>query len=427
MDERYFIKGFTPMATIIKRRKALSVVYDMDGKTIHETYYNYKTANKRKKQIENDQFDLLVDEETLIVDYLYFYMNTKGKDIWSIKTYEFFVSIIHNYLSIAFKDDKISDLNDEYIREVFKSIKEMPSVEDPSKKITDYMIEKVRVVLKYAFNELTDRNIIDSNPINFIKPKKKKNKNKKKTPINTKYLDKLFTKCDDQRLFVIMHLMLGTYITMNELLGLTIDDIHVEDNLFINQQCYIRINKVLDRIQLDNLSKLEGRIIDKANNKGMTETNTQLTLYKIEERKEPINNYIASILRKYIKQKKLINHKYLISKSNGEFMDRRVLSRDLDNLLNKCKLKHITFRDIQVYGRELSDDDLTKGELFYSNLSTPYLLPDNDERMKAGSICKELQETLPTTDQQTVNRFVDALKDDKELKMELMTRLKELL
>lgn len=99
------------MAIITKRRKHYSIVYEKDGKQVYETYPTYKIAKNRKKQVENNLFELVIDKDLLFYEYLYLFLNIEGKKIWAIKTLNTNISIVDTYVAPVINQVKISDIH----------------------------------------------------------------------------------------------------------------------------------------------------------------------------------------------------------------------------------------------------------------------------------------------------------------------------
>ena len=94
------------MASIIKRKKAYSVVYsytDERGETKQkwETCYSHKEALKRKAEIENQQFNgtFLPPNKTIVSSFLEDFVRTYGMNKWGVSMYDTNTAIIANYIN----------------------------------------------------------------------------------------------------------------------------------------------------------------------------------------------------------------------------------------------------------------------------------------------------------------------------------------
>ena len=83
------------MASIIKRKKSYSVVYnyiDENGETKQkwETWHTHKEALKRKAEVENQQNNgtFLPPNNQKVSDFLYDFVSTYGEKKWGVSMYE---------------------------------------------------------------------------------------------------------------------------------------------------------------------------------------------------------------------------------------------------------------------------------------------------------------------------------------------------
>ena len=94
------------MATIIKRKKAYSVVYnyvDENGETKQkwETVHTHKEALRRKAEVENTQNagTFLPPNKQTVREFLHDFVATYGERKWSISMYDGQLSLISNYIN----------------------------------------------------------------------------------------------------------------------------------------------------------------------------------------------------------------------------------------------------------------------------------------------------------------------------------------
>ncbi len=416
------------MAIITTRRKSYSVIYDVDGKRYYETYCDYKIAKRRKEQIDNEIYHLSFDRDTPFLEYLYLFVNIKGRNYWSIKSYENCIGLINNYLSKVIYEQLIKDVNDEFIIDLFERLKRVEAVDSSLKKnkyITSSNLRKIRTILYRSCEELIAAGSIDNNPASAIKIEKEI-KHENDLLISHKQVNQLLKSCDNLRLFIILHLIIGTDIKINEMLCLTIEDLHISDELYAQNKSYITINKVINRLNLNTLQTIdENTIIDKAKNKGFLDTNTKLTVYRIDERSEKIPGPIVKILREYVKGREILNQKYLFSNKDGGLMDRRILNKQIYHYLEANDIPHINMSQLRKWSHQIYKDKITNREYFYSQMAKDIKLPNNTNLITS-KINLEIKESLPNDKQNQVDKLVDALNNDEELKMKLIHKLKEL-
>ena len=94
------------MASIIKRKKSYSVVYnytDENGEIRQkwETWHTRKEALKRKAEVENKQNEgvFVSPSEQTVKDFLYDFVCTYGEKKWGVSMYDSQTSLIANYIN----------------------------------------------------------------------------------------------------------------------------------------------------------------------------------------------------------------------------------------------------------------------------------------------------------------------------------------
>lgn len=94
------------MASIIKRKKSYSVVYnytDENGeiKQKWETWHTHQEALKRKAEIENQQYSgvFIPPNNQTVSEFLHDFVVLYGEKKWSMSTYDSNTSLIANYIN----------------------------------------------------------------------------------------------------------------------------------------------------------------------------------------------------------------------------------------------------------------------------------------------------------------------------------------
>lgn len=100
------MKGSNAMASIIKRKKNYSIVYnytDENGETRQkwETRTSYQDALKRKAEVENQQFTrtFLPPTDQTIAEFLLDFVSLYGEKRWGVSMYDSQNSLISNYIN----------------------------------------------------------------------------------------------------------------------------------------------------------------------------------------------------------------------------------------------------------------------------------------------------------------------------------------
>ena len=143
-------KGDTVMASIIKRKKAYSVVYsytDERGETKQkwETCYSHKEALKRKAEIENQQFNgtFLPPNKTTVSSFLEDFVRTYGMNKWGVSMYDTNTAIIANYINPLIGDMEVQAITARVADQYIQTLKKTPAVSRNNRKArTQYVTDK---------------------------------------------------------------------------------------------------------------------------------------------------------------------------------------------------------------------------------------------------------------------------------------------
>lgn len=110
------------MASIIKRKKTYSVVYnyeDENGKNRQkwETWHTHKDALKRKAEVENQQFNgtFIAPKEQTVEEYLYDFVSLYGEKNWGTSTYDGNTGLIANYINPLIGHIKMQDITPHFV------------------------------------------------------------------------------------------------------------------------------------------------------------------------------------------------------------------------------------------------------------------------------------------------------------------------
>lgn len=389
------------MAVIIQRRKIFSVVYQTKekGKVIPklEAFFSQEMADQRKQQIESEKIEIPIklNVDMKIKDYLQIYMNVFGKNLLSLKVFDSYNSNIENYINPIIGEDKLSQIDYYYVNEFFDKLKKEKVVDkrivlrNPSTLVSAGTVERSHRVLKTAFDIASQCDLFTLNPFDISIDYGK---------VIHKYTDewteenviRIFDECTKSKLFITLNLMFGCHLCAKEVLGLTWDNVHIDDELYVRNQCYLVLDKELGRISLNSLSSpLTQKVIkvfDPVSNNG--ETRLALMSRYMGVSKVPIPLPVVKILRNWKKvqdeyiikhQKTYSNNNLVVSISNGRACEYRVIEKEFDAIrkelgLPKLKLgqlKNYSMQDgliqkiysILVYDRQLLDRSIAHSQV----------------------------------------------------------------
>lgn len=105
------------MASIIKRKKAYSVVYNYinengESKQKWETWHSQKETQKRKAEVENQQNNgtFIPPNNQTVSDFLYDFVCTYGVKKWGVSMYDSQTALISNYINPIIGDMEVQDI-----------------------------------------------------------------------------------------------------------------------------------------------------------------------------------------------------------------------------------------------------------------------------------------------------------------------------
>lgn len=384
------------MAIITKRRKAYSVIYqkvDKNGikKQVWETYYDYSSAVARKKELEEtfNYDNMHIDKSSKIIDFLEQYVTKIGPQKWSVSYCEKFQGVINNYLKKVFVEKRITDIQDDFGAQTMGALKEMSAIgsrhQKAEKNIPFSMQRSILSLLRSAFDYLVVEKLIVSNPFLEVNLKMT-SKISHDTEWNLAYVESLFRNIQDIRLFLLVHLLFSTGLDINEITGLTWDNIHMDKDLIDSDQCFIRSNKLLKRMNKNTIATFsESQIIQQFRCEGYNQTNTSLTLmYKdsLSVKIVHLHQPVAMLLKEWKKQQE---HYYsslnpcnlVIMLGSEKPCDIRSLSKMYHAACKNGKLKKLTLAKLKSFSKkQMNDKGVTNADYYYSHLDDPVKIPD---------------------------------------------------
>lgn len=276
------------MASIIKRKKAYSVVYSYtdeksETKQKWETWHTHQEALKRKAEIENQQFTgvFIPPNNQTIADFMYDFVSLYGEKKWGVSTYDSNCGLIANYINPIIGDLKVQEVTtrtaDKFVQTLQKT---KPVVRRNIQPKTEYLqpanIEKIVKLVSCTFKQAIRWEMIAKNPFeNVIMPKIEYNHRDIWT---TEHIKKALDECKDTKLYIAMNLAFACSLRIGEILGLTWDNIHIGDDEIVADNAYIYIDKELTRASKRAIEMLGEKEIKYIFKPLMSNTSTRIIL-----------------------------------------------------------------------------------------------------------------------------------------------------
>lgn len=447
------------MASIIKRKKSYSVIYnyvDSNGETKQkwETCHSHKEALRRKAEIENQQFNgtFLPPNKQIVSEFLYDFVNTYGLKKWGVSMYDSNTAIIANYINPIIGDMEVQSITPRVVDQYIQTLKTTPAVSNKNRKartkfVTDKTIVKIIKVLHCAFKQAIRWELIGRNPFdNVILPETKYNK---RDIWDADTIRKALDACEDSKLYIAMNLAFACSLRIGEILGLTWDNVHIEDSDIVADDSHIYIDKELARASKQAIEVLGEKDIYHIFTPLMPNTSTRLVLKKPKTdssiRKVWLPKTVAYILREWRNAqnelKEFLGEEYqdfnlVVALSNGRPCENRVIEKEFQKLKKDAELPNVVFHSLRhsstTYKLKLNHGDLkaTQGDTGHAEIDMitkvyAHIL-DEDRKINAQkfenafySINTDLRNVKPPQESQPanvdLNTLIEQLRNSPEL------------
>jgi integrase len=385
------------MATIIKRKKNYSVVYnyvDENGETKQkwETRRTHKDALKRKAEIENQQFTgtFLPPNNQKISEFLSDFVSLYGEKKWGVSMYDSQTALIFNYINPIIGDMEIQSVTPRVVDTYIKTLQKTPSAAAKTRKtaaayVSNKTIEKIIKLLRCAFKQAVRWELIGRNPFeNVILPK---TEYKKRDIWNAQTIRTALDKCTDNKLYIAMNLAFACSMRMGEILALRWKNVFIEDEDIMADNAYIYIDAELTRASKQAIEMLGEKDIYYIFTPLMPNTSTRLILKKPKTdssiRKVWLPKSLAYILREWKKAqeelKSFLGDEYqdfdlVVALPNGRPCEGRIIEKEFSILKEKAGLPNVVFHSLRhsstTYKLKLNHGDLkaTQGDTGHAEI-----------------------------------------------------------
>lgn len=385
------------MASIIKRKKAYSVIYsytDMNGeaKQKWETWHTHKEALRRKAEIENQQNTgtFLPPNHQKVSEFLYDFVSTYGVKKWSVSMYDGQTALIANYINPIIGDLEVQSITPRVVDKYIQTLQKTPTVIRRNRKpksefVANPTIERIIKLLRCAFKQAVRWELIAKNPFdNAVLPKVEY----KRRPIwNVEMIRTALEQCTDNKLYVAMNLAFACSMRMGEILGLRWKNVHIEDSDIAADNAYVYIDAELTRATKQAIETIGEQDIYYIFPPLMPNTSTRLILKKPKTdssiRKVWLPKTLAYILREWKKAQEELKeflgdeyHDYdlVVALPNGRPCENRIIEKEFSLLKEKAGLPNVVFHSLRhsstTYKLKLNHGDLkaTQGDTGHAEI-----------------------------------------------------------
>lgn len=385
------------MASIIKRKKAYSVVYnyvDRDGNRRQkwETYHTHEEALKRKAEVENPQLNdiVLPSNQQTVKNFLFDFVRIYGTNKWSVSVYDSNVALIANYINPILGEMEIQAVSARIVDQYVQQLKKTPAVSRNNRKartkyVTDKTIVTIIKLLRCAFKQAIRWELIKKNPFDYaILPQ---TEYAKRDIWDVDTIRKALDECTDSKLYIAMNLAFACSMRIGEILGLTWDNVHIDDQDIAADNAYIFIDKELVRCSKQAIEVLCKKDIYHIFPSLFPNTSTRLVLKKPKTlssvRKVWLPKTVAYILREWKTSQNELqellgdeyqDHHLVIALPNGRPCENRIIEKAFLDLKKNAKLPNVVFHSLRhssaTYKLKLNHGDLkaTQGDTGHAEI-----------------------------------------------------------
>lgn len=246
------------MASIQEKGKKFYVTYrekdplTKQMKPIWESFNTLKEAQSRKIEIEyeKDRGTFIAPNDQTISDYLDTFVEIYGTQNWGPSTYGNNLGMINNYIKPLIGKVKMKNFKTIDADKFIKDLRGVVTVKTRKKAkkvyLNDGRIERIGKLLKTAFKQAEIWELVTKDPFKNIKLPK--GENNERAIWNAKQIQTALELCDDALLYITINLAFAGTLRIGEALGLTWDNVAIDDEHIENDDSYIYVEKQLQRI-----------------------------------------------------------------------------------------------------------------------------------------------------------------------------------
>lgn len=251
------------MASIRKRSEHnYSVVYyytNDDGakKQKWEAFPTLKAARERKAEVDflKVKGRLKIPEIKTVNELLDEHIELYGENKWSISTYHKYRRTLDTYVRPFIGEMELQKIDARTMTIFYKKLENGKL----GVSVTLKMIQEINKILRCAFNQAVQLNLLEKNPLQYTNiPKTEMTE---KNIWSVAQLEKALYYCEDKMLDLIINLIISGSLRVGELLALTWDCIHITEKDIEEGTAHILVNKTLERLNREAMQALKKRDI----------------------------------------------------------------------------------------------------------------------------------------------------------------------
>ena len=358
------------MASIQRRGDKYCVVYsyeDKDGskKQKWETFSTKSEAQKRKKEIEYKQEtnEFVVPTSNTLTDLLTEYIDVYGKSKWALSTYSSNVAILNNYVIPIIGDYKLTEINTRFIDRYYQSLLKLKAKRSKFRKdqdacVSPSTIREIHKILRSAFNKAVTWELMPKNPcIGATLPKENPTEREIWT---VETIATALELCTDDILSLAINLAFSCCLRSCEMLGLTWDDVIIDEESCKKKRAYIFVNKELQRVTLQSLEELGNKGVKFIFPMGSEDAKSVLTLKEPKTPSSVRKIYIPETMIEILKERKkqieelkkiygieYFDYNLVVCQANGRPIEANLIQKKFKKLIKENNLPPVVFYSLR--------------------------------------------------------------------------------
>lgn len=293
----------------------------------------------------------------LLAEYLALHRDTD----WAPHTYADYEALINNYIRPTLGPKKLSDITTHTIDRFYKSLYQTSSVKKYSAldqvMVTPATIDAIHKLLRACFNQAKKWKMITENPVVDANHPKVERKAREIWDAETFF--RFLGHAKEPLLVLAATLSFVDTLRIGEILGLTWDNVHISDDLYARKECFIRVDKQLDRVKKELLGRSNASkiyYVFPSSPESVTALVLKAPKTQASVRKVFLPNEIVPMLKSWKQEqermKELLSSEYhdhnlVLANQNGAPCEESKIRKELNKIIEEAGLPKVVFHSFR--------------------------------------------------------------------------------
>lgn len=371
------------------------------------------------------------------------YVRNYGLEKWSYSHFDAAKRLYDNYVAKYIGRMKLKDVTPRVIETYYHELLQREAMSSTKKRkvlITPATVKNIHKLLHSVFRQAERWELVVSNPFDKAMPPRVKEKKRDIWELDD--LKKALNACTDPLLELCINLAFSCSLRLGEIMGLTWDCVHIDDDLIESNSAWILINKQLQRVSreaVDSILTEDVIVRFPSQNAG---SSTVLVLKNPKTASSIRKLYLPRTVAEMLKKRKAIveelksylgddyqDYGMVICYENGTPMEGEKIRIAFEKLIKDNDLKRVVFHSLRhsstTYKLKLSGGDIKAvqgdtGHAQASMITERYAhILDDDRRINAEKFEEMFyqngEDSALSRDTEQLMRIAKKLQDSPEL------------